>query len=163
MLDHAGLVAGACFLDLFCGTGAVGIEAWSRQADEVWLMDREVALARSNVEALGNPPSVRVRPLDVTSLGRRSADHPEDRLGRLGRRFDVVFMDPPYGSGLAEPALSALRRGWLADDALIVVELAARETLAVPTGFVEERDRRYGAARLVSLRFGPDGFETGPS
>lgn len=140
ILDHGGLVRHASFLDLFCGTGAVGLEAWSRGADDVWLIDQDTGLASTNVEALGRPPGVHVL--------RRNAAH----LGRPPKAFDLVFLDPPYRSGLAVPAISALDRGWLTDDALIVVELAAKEDLDPPPGFEREQDRRYGAARLIFLR-----------
>ena len=151
MLDHAGLVAGARFLDLFCGTGAVGLEAFSRGAAEVWLIDHDISLARENVDALDRPEAVQIQRMDAV------------RLRKAPRPFDVVFMDPPYRSGLASPALDALRQGWLEDDALLIVELAAKETLDLPEGFEEERERRYGAARLVFLRFDRQGPETRPS
>lgn len=151
ILDHADLIADTRFLDLFCGTGAVGLEAFSRGAGEVWLIDEDVGLAHANVEALGQPDAVQVRRMDATSLARPPA------------RFDVVFMDPPYRSGLAAKALAAFDRGWLADDALIIVELAAKETLHLPAGFEVEQDRRYGAARLVFLHFDRDGVRAGPS
>jgi len=151
ILDHASLVQGACFLDLFCGTGAVGLEAWSRGAETVWLIDQDIALAHANVEALGRPPALHVRRLDAPSLG-----HPPSR-------FSLVFLDPPYRSGLVGPVLEALDQNWLTDDALIVVELAATERLDLPAGFEMERDRRYGAARLVFLRSHQDSAISGSS
>lgn len=141
ILDHAGLIAGARFLDLFSGTGAVGLEAFSRGAEGVWLIDRDVTLVRANVEALGRPAGIHIDRQDASSLGRAPG------------RFDVVFLDPPYRSGLAEPTLAALSQGWLAEEAMIVVELAAREPLAPPAGFLIEQDRKYGAARMVFLKF----------
>jgi 16S rRNA (guanine966-N2)-methyltransferase len=63
-----------------------------------------------------------------------------------------VFLDPPWRSGLATPALVALRDGWLADGARLVVEAAGREDLALPPGFAREQERRYGAARFTFLR-----------
>ena len=151
ILDHAGLIGDTRFLDLFCGTGAVGLEAHSRGAGEVWLIDEHVALAGINVEALGRPGGVHVRRMNAT------------RLARPPCRFDVVFMDPPYRSGLAAKTLSTLDRDWLADDALIVVELAAKDTIDLPAGFDVEQDRRYGAARLVFLRAHHEGKQVGPS
>lgn len=140
ILDHADLVEGKRFLDLFCGTGAVGLEAFSRGAGEVWLIDEDTTLASANVGALGKPPTVRI--------ARRQAL----RLGAPPCRFDVVFADPPYRSGLADPVLHTLGGGWLAPDALVVVELAAKEALDLPPGLVLEQDRPYGAARLAFLR-----------
>lgn len=146
ILDHAGLTGGAHFLDLFCGTGAVGLEAWSRGAGEVWLIDADVTTAKANVEALGRPPDVHVRRLDATGLGRPPC------------RFDAAFLDPPYRNGLAGAALGGLlAQGWLADDALVVVELAAKEELDLPAGFDVTEDRRYGAARFLFLRLGRGG------
>jgi 16S rRNA (guanine966-N2)-methyltransferase len=145
ILDHAGMVENLRFLDLFCGTGAVGLEACSRGAGEVWLIDEDIALASSNVEALGRPGAVQVRRMNAAGLARPPCP------------FHVVFMDPPYRSGLAGPALSALDRGWLADGALVVVELAAKEAFDPPEGFEREQDRQYGAARLIFLRWSEEG------
>ncbi|HEX5080217.1 MAG TPA: 16S rRNA (guanine(966)-N(2))-methyltransferase RsmD [Geminicoccaceae bacterium] len=134
---------GARFLDLFCGTAAVGLEACSRGAAEVLLIDNDAAalrLASANLTRLGKPPTVRLMAADAA------------RLGAAPGRFDLVFLDPPYGTGLALPALAGLCGGWLAPGALIVVELAAKESLEPPAGFVVEQERRYGAARFVFLR-----------
>ncbi len=136
-------VLGSRFLDLFCGTGAVGLEAASRGAAEVLLIDddaRALALARTNLERLGAPAHVRLTPRDATRLGGAAAP------------YDLVFLDPPYRSGLAAPALAALEHGWLADGARLVVELAAREPLELPPGYALEQERRYGAARFAFLR-----------
>ena len=136
---------GGRFLDLFCGTGAVGLEAASRGAAEVWLLDRErqaLALAAANLERLGAPANVRLVERDAT------------RLGPARRAFDLVFLDPPYRSGLAGPALAGLLNGWLAGGARIVVELAAKEELSLPEGYALEQERRYGAARFAFLRPG---------
>jgi 16S rRNA (guanine966-N2)-methyltransferase len=134
---------GARFLDLFCGTGAVGIEACSRGAAEVLLIENDpeaLRLARANLAGIGTPPHVRLMAADAA------------RLGPALQRFDLVFLDPPYRSGLALPALAGLRGGWLAPGARTVVELAARETLELADGFTVEQERRYGAARFVFLR-----------
>ena len=148
ILDHAGLIESARFVDLFSGTGAVGLEAWSRGASDVWLIDQDIALARANVEALGLPAGVHLRRLDATNLGLPPT------------RFEVAFLDPPYRSGFAGPALEGLLRGWLADDALVVVELDAKENVDLPTDFELEQDRRYGAARFLFLRPGKTHDET---
>ncbi len=135
---------GARFLDLFCGTGAVGLEAGSRGAAEVWLVDNDrqaLALAAANLARLGAPDNVRVVERDATRLGRARNE-----------AFDLVFLDPPYRSGLAVPALAGLAAGWLAPGAGVIVELAAREDLTPPAGYGLEQERRYGAARFVFLR-----------
>jgi 16S rRNA (guanine966-N2)-methyltransferase len=134
---------GSRFLDLFCGTGAVGIEACSRGAAEVLLIESAadaLRLARANLARIGTPPQVRLLAADAA------------RLGAAPQPFDLVVLDPPYGSGLALPALAGLQSGWLAPGARIVVELAARETLEPPDAFEIEQERRYGAARFVFLR-----------
>jgi 16S rRNA (guanine966-N2)-methyltransferase len=136
-------VRGARFLDLFCGTGAVGIEACSRGAAEVVLIENDpeaLRLTRANLASIGTPPHVRLMAGDAT------------RLGVAPQRFDLVFLDPPYGSGLALPVLAGLRGGWLAPGARIVVELAAKEKLEGSDGLSVEQERRYGAARFVFLR-----------
>ena len=135
---------GARFLDLFCGTGAVGLEAHSRGADEVVLVESDRAalqLAEANIALLGSPPRVRLLARDATRLG--PAPHP----------FDLVFLDPPYRSGLSGPALEGLlRHDWLEADSLVVVELAATDDLELPDGYTSERERRYGRAKFLFLR-----------
>ena len=137
-------VRGARFLDLFCGTGAVGLEALSRGAAEVLLIESEadaLRVAKSNHERVGAPRNARLLRQDAT------------RLGPAAAAFDIVFIDPPYRSGLAGSALECLRRGgWLAPEARIVVELAADETCQLPEGYELEQERRYGAARFLFLR-----------
>lgn len=136
---------GARFADLFCGTGAVGIEACSRGAAEVMLIDNDpeaLRLAEANLGRIGAPTSVRLLPGDAS------------RLGPARGKFDLAFLDPPYRSGLAPAALAGLRHGWLAPGARIVVELGAKEPFEPPEGFILEQERRYGAARFVLLRLG---------
>ncbi len=151
MLDHRGLIAGVRFLDLFCGTGMVGLEAFSRGAEEVWLIDRDVATAKANVDALGRPDEIHVRRMDAS------------RLARPPLAFDVAFVDPPYDGGLAMLALAALREGWLAIGATIVVETAAKEAFMPPPGFALEQDRQYGAARFTFLRWPGEEAASGSS
>jgi 16S rRNA (guanine966-N2)-methyltransferase len=145
ILEHgAPPLRDAAFLDLFCGTGAVGLEAHSRGASEVLLIDHDRAalkLAEANIARLGAPPGVRLLARDATLLG--PAPHP----------FDLVFLDPPYRSGLAAAALEGLARGgWLSADARLIVELAARDDLGLPPAYALERERRYGGAKFLFLR-----------
>jgi 16S rRNA (guanine966-N2)-methyltransferase len=145
ILEHgAPAVRGARFLDLFSGTGAVGLEAHSRGAEEVLLVENERAalkLAETNLARLGSPASVRLLARDAT------------RLGPAMHRFDLVFLDPPYRSGLAGATLEGLLRdGWLGADARVVVELAATDELELPEGYTLERERRYGSAKFLFLR-----------
>jgi 16S rRNA (guanine966-N2)-methyltransferase len=138
--------AGARALDAFAGTGAFGLEALSRGAEHASFIEKDraalVAL-RANIAALGEERSAAVLAGDAL--------HPPRALAPAS----LVFLDPPYGKDLAQPALAALAAaGWLAPEALVVVEIAARQTLAPPEGFTLLEERRYGAARIVFLRFG---------
>jgi 16S rRNA (guanine966-N2)-methyltransferase len=145
ILEHgAPPLRGASFLDLFCGTGAVGLEALSRGAAPVLLIESDRAalkLAEANIARLGSPPGVRLLARDATLPGR--APQP----------FDLIFLDPPYGSGLAGAALKALAaNGWIAAEGRIIVERAAKDALEVPPAYALERERRYGRGRFVFLR-----------
>jgi 16S rRNA (guanine966-N2)-methyltransferase len=136
--------AGARVLDAFAGTGALGLEALSRGAAEAVFIERDpeaVAVLRRNVALLDESARAQIVPGDAT------------RPLRAGLSCAVAFIDPPYRSGLAASALEALdRTGWLAPNALAIVELGAREQLAPPAGFARFDERVYGAARLVFLR-----------
>jgi 16S rRNA (guanine966-N2)-methyltransferase len=131
-------------LDAFAGTGAFGLEALSRGASAAAFIeqDRDALQAlRRNIAVLGEEDRVHILAGDAT------------RPPRAPFACALAFLDPPYRSGLAAPALAALAAaGWLTADTLAVVELAARETLAPPAGFGQIDERRYGAARLVFLR-----------
>ena len=139
-------VAGARVLDLFAGTGALGIEAASRGASFVLFVDDGAearALIRQNVEALGLGGVSRVFRRDASKLG---AAHPLEP-------FSLVFLDPPYGKGLAEKALvSARDGGWLAPGALIVVEEGADDAFIAPERFEELERRGYDDTEVVFLR-----------
>jgi 16S rRNA (guanine966-N2)-methyltransferase len=139
-------VSGARVLDLFAGTGALGLEAISRGAAFALLVDEGAearALIRGNVEALGLGGVTKIFRRDATKLG------PVHPLAS----FSLVFLDPPYGQGLAERALASARAGgWLADDALVVVEEAARPGFKAPDGFVEQERRAYDDSELIVLR-----------
>jgi 16S rRNA (guanine966-N2)-methyltransferase len=139
-------ITGARVLDLFAGTGALGLEALSRGAAFALFVDEGVearALLRQNVEALGLGGASRVFRRDATRLGPA---HPVEP-------FSLVFADPPYGEGLAEKALFAARAGgWLTPQALIVVEEAAKAGFTAPDGLEELERRRYGETELVFFR-----------
>jgi 16S rRNA (guanine966-N2)-methyltransferase len=136
--------AGGVVLDAFAGTGAIGLEALSRGAAAAVFIeqDREaLAILRKNIDALGERPRAQILPGDAT------------RPPRATSSCAVTFLDPPYRSGLAASALAALRAaGWLAPDALAVVEIGAREEWVPLAGFTLLDERVYGAARLVFLR-----------
>jgi 16S rRNA (guanine966-N2)-methyltransferase len=141
-------VTGARVLDLFAGTGALGLEALSRGAAFALFVDDAAearALLRENIATLGLGGVTRIFRRDATRLGPA---HPLEP-------FSLVFLDPPYGKGLAEKALaSALAGGWLAAGALAVVEEAADAAFTVPAGFEEVERRRYDETEVVFLRAG---------
>ena len=137
---------GARVLDLFAGTGALGIEAISRGAAFALFVDNAAearALLRNNVEALGLGGVTKVFRRDATNLGPA---HPLEP-------FALVFLDPPYAKGLAEKALASLRDGgWLTPAALLVVEEAKAAAFVSPEGFDELERRVYDDTEFVFLR-----------
>src|SRR3954449_8227715 len=140
-------IEGARVLDLFAGTGALGIEAVSRGAAFALFVDNATearALLRNNVEALGLGGVTKVFRRDAGDLGPA---HPVEP-------FSLVFLDPPYGKGLAEKALASLRDGcWLVPGAMLVVEEAKAAGVAAPEGY-EQLDRRaYDDTEFVFFRF----------
>src|SRR3978361_874868 len=139
-------IADARVLDLFAGTGALGIEAVSRGAKFALFVDNGAearALLRNNVESLGLGGVTKVYRRDATDLGPAYPVEP----------FALVFLDSPYGRGVAGEALAALRDGgWLTPGALLVVEEAKAAAFAAPDGF-EELDRRaYDDTEVVFFR-----------
>jgi 16S rRNA (guanine966-N2)-methyltransferase len=140
---HDGAVEGARVVDLFAGSGALGIEALSRGADFALFVDNGSearALLRGNVEAMALGGVTRIWRADAAKLGKAPA----------GPAFTLAFLDPPYGKGLAGPALAALLAGgWLAPGALVVVEEAAKAEIGAPAGFELVDERTYGDTRIA--------------
>jgi 16S rRNA (guanine966-N2)-methyltransferase len=138
-----GDLTGRSFLDLYAGSGAVGLEAVSRGASPVVLVERDpgaLKVLRDNVAALGLP-GARVVPLPVQRYLSHGASAEEHQL------FDVVFVDPPYADAV-EGVLVSLLHDWLTPDAVVVVERATRDQFKWPAGLVTERSRRYGDSTL---------------
>jgi len=139
-------VTGARVLDLFAGTGALGIEALSRGAAFALFVDEGAearALLRENVATLGLGGTSKIFRRNATKLGEPNPLAP----------FSLAFLDPPYGQGLATEALNSARAGgWLTPDALIVVEEATKAQFATPEGFHEIDRRRYDDTEFVFLR-----------
>ena len=133
-------------LDLFAGTGALGLEALSRGAASAVFVDTGAearGLIRDHIEAFGAGGIAKLLRRDATALGP---------AGTMGP-FDLVFLDPPYGKGLGEQALLSLREGgWLAADATIVLEEAAEAEIVLPAGFALDDRREYGAAAVHFVR-----------
>jgi 16S rRNA (guanine966-N2)-methyltransferase len=140
---------GAHVLDAFAGSGALGFEALSRGAGSVTFMETDgaaFAIIHGNAKKLAVEKQVSIQRFDAT--------HPPKALTPC--RF--LLMDPPYKSGLAKPALLALEaQGWIAPDAMVVVEVAAGEAFTSPIKELTIVDeRKYGAARLVFLSLGSE-------
>lgn len=140
-------IEGRRVLDLFAGSGALGLEAMSRGAAFALFVETDAAARgaiRDNIEALGLFGTTRIHRRDATDLGVKPAG--------LGDPFDLVFLDPPYGKGLGERALAGLGDGgWITPDALIMLEVGADETPSLPA-FETLDERAYGAARVSFLR-----------
>ncbi len=149
LTDWSGQLAGASVVDLFCGTGALALEALSRGAAHATLIDSAapaLAMAKKNAAHLGAWRETTLIKLDVTRL-------PPPPLAAKAP-CGVAFLDAPYDQGLTAPALAALaRRGWIADGGLAVVEIAADEALSTGPGFTQLNERSYGAARVVFLQY----------
>lgn len=134
-------VQGARVLDLFAGTGALGLEALSRGASFANFIENgatALALLRRNIGLM--------RASERCEILRRDACKPGVNPGTP---YDLIFLDPPYGKGFGELALAALAPGWLASDALIVWE----ENMApkLPTGFEQFDQRKYGDTVVTIL------------
>lgn len=148
ILDHGvawdGLEA-APVVDAFAGTGAYGLEALSRGAARATFIDRDaaaLAAIRRNAAAMGEAQTITLLKLDATRLAPPPL--------AAGAPCALAFLDPPYGSGLAVPALQCLAtHGWLKQGAIAVVEVAAREPFAPPPRYAIIDERIYGAARVI--------------
>jgi 16S rRNA (guanine966-N2)-methyltransferase len=135
-------------IDLFAGSGALGLEALSRGAAFCLFVETDEdarGAIRDNIDAYGLFGCTRLHRRDATDLGLKPAS--------AGAPFDLAFLDPPYGNGLAEQALAELLKGeWLAQNAVAVVERGVREPpLAVP-GFEVLDERTYGIAKVAFVK-----------
>jgi len=139
----------AIVLDVFAGTGAFGLEALSRGARFTTFVEKDRAARAAllkNIALLGVTAQTAILAADALKPPRAASP------------ATLAFLDPPYREDLAAPALAALgKAGWLADQALVVVELPARQDFAPPPGFAALDERRYGAARFVFLRYAASG------
>jgi 16S rRNA (guanine966-N2)-methyltransferase len=141
-------IEGARVLDLFAGSGAMGLEAISRGAAFGLFVETDEAARgaiRDNIDALGLFGCTRIHRRDATDLGPRPAS--------AGRPFTLAFLDPPYGRGLGERALPVLAaQGWLAQGAVLVFERAAAEAALEVEGYEALDTRVFGAAQVTFLR-----------
>ena len=151
IIEHSGFanalaLEGARVVDLFAGTGALGLEALSRGAKYCLFIEDSAdsrAIIRENVEALGLTGASKIWRRDATNLGALDTLSP----------FDLAFLDPPYRKGLLAPALKGLASGgWLNGNALVVAEAAEDETIPTVEGYELLDDRIYGDTRIAFLR-----------
>lgn len=147
ILEHGETpLEGARVLDLFSGSGALGLEALSRGAHSVLFVENDAdarGAIRDNIENLGATGATRLFKRDATALG----DMPADK----GGPFNLVFLDPPYGKALGEKALASARNGgWLEEGATIVFECGADENPDV-SDFQLYDMRRYGDTKVLFL------------
>lgn len=139
-------IEGARVLDLFAGTGALGLEALSRGARYCLFIESSASargVIRTNVETLNLTGATRIWRRDAGALGPAGNIEP----------FDLVFADPPYGKGLGEKALASAREnGWIAPGGIAVLEEYAGVDIAIPEGFEEIDRRSYRDTQIVILR-----------
>ena len=142
---------GARVIDLFAGTGALGLEAISRGAAFCLFVESDVearALIRANIEKFGLTGVTRIFRRDASDLGPVGTMTP----------YQLAFLDPPYGQGLGEKGLVALHDGgWLTRGATVVVEERAGTNVALPAAYVERDRRTYGDTQIVILRYAGGG------
>lgn len=140
-------IDGARVIDLFAGTGALGIEALSRGAAYCLFVEEAPearALIRTNVEAMGLTGVTRIFRRDATDLGPAGNMVP----------YALALIDPPYDQGLGETALAALREGrWLTPGAVVVLEDRATADVTLPAGYAEFDRRTWGDTQAVFARF----------
>jgi len=147
ILEHRGAIAGARVLDLFAGTGALGIEALSRGARALVAVEQDrsvAALLRDNVAHAGfaDCTQIHVQPV-LAALARLSPDSP----------FDLVLVDPPYREGLVAPVLEVLgARGLVAPDGFVLVEHARVEQVSWPATLTLDLERPCGDSTITLLR-----------
>ena len=142
ILSHYGQPSGARVLDLFAGTGALGLEALSRGATHVTYVENGRAGQKLILENLTKAR----RTQDATLLKSDATSLPPAKVP-----CNLVFLDPPYGKALGEQALASARaQGWLSEDALVVWEESA--PMYAPQGFTLEDQRKYGSTVITLLR-----------
>jgi 16S rRNA (guanine966-N2)-methyltransferase len=131
--SSVGDVTGLSFLDLFAGTGAVGIEAASRGAAHIVFFDKDASYIKKNIRLIPNEIKFEIIKDDVANSRKRLA----------GKVFDIVYIDPPYASLSASGIILPLKEN-LSENALIAYEESIRAPFAVPDGFEMIKEREYG-------------------
>jgi 16S rRNA (guanine966-N2)-methyltransferase len=150
-----GPLTGASVLDLYAGSGAVGLEALSRGAARALLVEadpRAVRAIRANIAALGLPGAQVVAGRVERVLSHGPGGYAAEGPGAGDGRFDIVFADPPYvmaGEQVAAILRALIDGGWLRPGALVAVERSTRSgPVPWPAGYARDRSRRYGEATL---------------
>ncbi len=137
-------LVGGKVADIFCGTGAFGLEALSRGAANVTFVDQQTAvlkLTHENASKLGELPNCKFVQSDAGNLPMAPAP------------FTLIFLDPPYQQGMVAPALkSLLKQRWLDENTVVVVEMQAKETVVLPDGYTLVDERIYGNAKVWILQ-----------
>lgn len=137
-----GSLEDACVLDVFSGTGAFALEALSRGAKEVCMIDKDTTLSAKNA-ALFVRETAKIKLLRTDALNLPTAP----------KAYDIIFIDAPYSQGLTEKALIQLeQKGWLKPTTLIITELSKSDPLAIPETFIELDTRTYGIAKFIFLK-----------
>ncbi|MEP1444230.1 MAG: 16S rRNA (guanine(966)-N(2))-methyltransferase RsmD [Hyphomicrobiales bacterium] len=151
ILNHRDEIAfdDARVIDLFAGTGALGLEALSRGASFALFLDESAearGLVRTNMESCKQNGNAKIFRRDATRLGKRGTMSP----------FTLAFLDPPYDKGLGERALQSLHEGeWLAPEAFVVWEESTKAEVIIPAYFTVIDDRTYGTSRIKFLTYQP--------
>lgn len=130
-------------LELFSGSGAFGLEAISRGAEQICLVDIDTTLSAKNAALFPSEKSkIEIIRGDAT------------KLAKIGKKFNLLFADAPYKKGLSELALKAVTSGgWLEEGAVVVIEVEKNEKLVLPPQFTMLDERRYGIAKFIFARF----------
>lgn len=146
---HQGVLEDATVLDVFSGTGALGLEALSQGAKHAAFIEREhpaIDFCKSNIEALGETERTAIFTFDATNPIARPL-YIEPRT--------LVFLDPPYGKYLGAEALKALAdKGWLEEGAVCVMEMSKKVPEIIPAHFTVQDERIYGLAKVMFLIWG---------
>ena len=130
-------------LDVFAGTGAFALEAVSRGAKQVCLIDIDTKSLAKNVALF---------PTEQNKITVTCAD--VNHLSPADKQYDILFMDAPYNKGLSEIALTALhRQKWLKEGALCLIEVEKNEKIAVPSCYKIKNERKYGLAKVIFLKY----------
>ena len=142
-------LCGSNVLDVFAGSGALGLEALSRGARKAIFIDNDHVAKRAlreNAVKLGLLAKISILDANAPDFFGVSKDYE--------KAFDLVFMDAPYREKITLPTLEGLKNfGWLARDAALVVEISAKDTFIRPSGFEIVADRVIGKARFLFMQF----------